>query len=100
MKRTLTFKEYLSKKMLPYKIAFPVSLSLMTALFAAYAILVFYSENDRSFVKAISPHISTLVETQDGPELQRFINSVADEKTSSFTLKKMMRSLLPARIIL
>ena len=88
MKRTLTFKEYLSKKMLPYKIAFPVSLSLMTALFAAYAILVFYSENDRSFVKAISPHISTLVETQDGPELQRFINSVADEKNVIIYIEK------------
>lgn len=88
IKRTLTFKEYLSKKMLPYKIAFPVSLSLMTALFAAYTILVFYSENDRSFVKAISPHISTLVETQDGPELQRFINSVADEKNVIIYIEK------------
>lgn len=88
IKRTLTFKEYLSKKLLPYKIALPVSLSLMTALFAAYAILVFYSENDRSFVKAISPHISTLVETQDGPELQRFINSVADEKNVIIYIEK------------
>jgi len=60
----------------------------MTALFAAYAILVFYSENDRSFVKAISPHISTLVETQDGPELQRFINSVADEKNVIIYIEK------------
>jgi hypothetical protein len=80
MKRTLTFKEYLSKKLVPYKIALPVSLSILTAFFAAYAQLVFYSENDRSFVKAIAPHISTLVETQDGPELQRFITSIADEK--------------------
>ena len=80
IRRTLTFKEYLSKKLVPYKIAFPVSLSIITAFFAAYALLVFYSENDRSFVKAIAPHISTLVETQDGPELQRFITSIADEK--------------------
>lgn len=80
IRRTFTFKEYLSKKLVPYKIALPVSLSILTAFFAAYALLVFYSENDRSFVKAIAPHISTLVETQDGPELQRFITSIADEK--------------------
>ncbi|WP_127718233.1 HAMP domain-containing sensor histidine kinase [Halobacteriovorax sp. HLS] len=86
--KTLTFKEYLSKKLLPYKIALPISLSILTALFAAYAILVFYSENDRSFVRAIAPHISTLVETQDGPELQRFITSVAEEKNVILNITK------------
>ena len=80
MRKTLTFKDYLSKKLLPYKIALPVSLSVLSAVFAAYTLLVFYSENDKSFVNAITPHISTLIETQDGPELNRFITSIAKEK--------------------
>lgn len=88
MKKTLTFKEYLSKKLLPYKIALPVSLSVLSAVFAAYTLLVFYSENDKSFVNAITPHISTLIETQDGPELNRFINSIAKEKAVIINIVK------------
>jgi hypothetical protein len=45
IRRTLTFKEYLSKKLVPYKIALPVSLSVVTAFFAAYALLVFYGSS-------------------------------------------------------
>ena len=80
MKRSLSFKEYLNKKLLPYKIILPASLALITAIITAYSILIFYSDSDLSFAKAISPHLSTLIETQDGPELQRFITSVANEK--------------------
>ncbi|MFT6631885.1 MAG: signal transduction histidine kinase [Bacteriovoracaceae bacterium] len=80
MKRSLSFKEYLNKKLLPYKIILPLSLALITAIITAYSILIFYSDSDLSFAKAISPHLSTLIETQDGPELQRFITSVANEK--------------------
>jgi signal transduction histidine kinase len=80
MNRSLSFKEYLNKKLLPYKIILPASLALITAIITAYSILIFYSDSDLSFARAISPHISTLIETQDGPELQRFITSVAKEK--------------------
>ena len=80
-KETLSFKEFLSKKLLPYRIAFPLILSVLTAIITAYSLLVFYSSSDQSFIKAIAPHISTLIETQDRPELQRFINSVAKEKS-------------------
>ncbi|MEE2670305.1 MAG: sensor histidine kinase [Bdellovibrionota bacterium] len=79
-KTTLSFKDFLSKKLLPYRIAIPMALSIITAIFTAYSLLVFYSSSDQSFIKAIAPHVSTLIETQDRPELQRFINSVAKEK--------------------
>jgi len=88
MRKTLTFKDYLSKKLLPYKIALPVSLSVLSAIFAVYTLLVFYSENDKSFVNAITPHISTLIETQDGPELNRFITSIAKEKAVIINIVK------------
>lgn len=88
MRKALTFKDYLSKKLLPYKIALPVSLSVLSAVFAAYTHLVFYSENDKSFVNAITPHISTLIETQDGPELNRFITSIAKEKAVIINIVK------------
>lgn len=80
-RETLSFEEFLSKKLLPYRIAFPLALSIMTAIITAYSLLIFYSSSDQSFIKAIAPHISTLIETQDRPELQRFINSIAKEKS-------------------
>ncbi len=80
MSRSLSFKEYLNKKLLPYKIILPMVLAFITAIITAYAITVFYSDSDLSFARAVSPHISTLIETQDRPELQRFITAISKEK--------------------
>jgi signal transduction histidine kinase len=80
MNRSLSFKEYLNKKLLPYKIILPMVLAFITAIITAYAITVFYSDSDLSFARAVSPHISTLIETQDRPELQRFITAISKEK--------------------
>jgi signal transduction histidine kinase len=88
MNRTLTFKEYLNKKLLPYKIILPLGLAFLTAIITAYTILVFYSDSDLSFARAISPHISTLIETQDRPELQRFITAVSKEKGIKIEIAK------------
>lgn len=78
--KTLTFKEHLNKELLPYRIAVPLAFSVLAALVSAYLLLMFYSQNDQSFLNAISPHVSTLIETQDRPELQRFITSIGTEK--------------------
>jgi signal transduction histidine kinase len=80
MKQSLTFKQHLNKKLLPYKIILPLVLALVTAVITAYTILIFYSDSDISFARAVSPHISTLIETQDHPELQRFISAISKEK--------------------
>ena len=88
MNRTLTFKEYLNKKLVPYKIILPLGLAFLTAIITAYTILVFYSDSDLSFARAISPHISTLIETQDRPELQRFITAISKEKGIKIAIAK------------
>lgn len=88
MNRTLTFKEYLNKKLVPYKIILPLGLAFLTAIITAYTILVFYSDSDLSFARAISPHISTLIETQDRPELQRFITAISKEKGIKIEIAK------------
>jgi hypothetical protein len=40
----------------------------------------FYSEANSDYLKTFAPHVSTLVETQDRPELQRFLNSISEKK--------------------
>jgi signal transduction histidine kinase len=80
--KTLSFQDFLSKKLLPYRLVFPLGLSIVTAIITAYSLLVFHSSTDQAFIKAIAPHISTLIETQDRPELQRFVSSVAKEKSA------------------
>ena len=88
MNKSLTFKEYLNKKLLPYKVIIPLSLALIAAVISAYTMLTFYSNLDISFAKAIGSHISVLIETQDGPELQRFITAVSKEKGIKIEVSK------------
>ena len=63
-------------------------LAFLTAIITAYIILIFYSDSNLSFAKAISPHISTLIETQDGPELQRFVKAISREKEVKIEVSK------------
>lgn len=79
-KKTLTLSEFLSHRFLPYRYILPIVIAFITAMIAGYALLNFYSINDTTFLKAISSHLSILLETQDGPELQRFTSSLAKEK--------------------
>jgi signal transduction histidine kinase len=88
MKRSLTFKEHLNKELLPYKIILPLVFACFTALISAYTILVIYSDSDLSFAKAIAPHVSTLIETQDRIELQRFVSSISKEKGITIEVSK------------
>jgi len=49
MNKKINFKDYISKKLLIYKIVLPATLSLITAIAAGYFVTVFYSENNLSF---------------------------------------------------
>ncbi len=80
MNKTLSLSEHLSKKFIPFRYVLPLAIAFVSATIAGYALLKFYSHNDLTFLKAISGHISNLLETQDGPELQRFSSSLATEK--------------------
>ena len=70
----------------PYKIWLPSIFALAMAFVSFYAILLFYSHADRNFADALVPHISTLLESQDNPEIHRLIHSVAQKKGSQLKI--------------
>lgn len=63
--------------MMPYQIAVPIIIAAFSAVITASIIFIQYADSDKSFIESIAPHISTLLETQDGPEIQRFLKAVS-----------------------
>ncbi|MCB9061391.1 MAG: HAMP domain-containing histidine kinase [Halobacteriovoraceae bacterium] len=73
----ISFKKYIERKMVPYQIALPIVIAALSAIITASIIFIQYADSDKSFIESIAPHISTLLETQDGPEIQRFLKAVS-----------------------
>lgn len=68
---------------MPYQIAVPIVIAALSAIITASIIFIQYADSDKSFIESISPHISTLLETQDGPEIQRFLKAVSSKHGSA-----------------
>ena len=81
-KKLLSFKEHINQVMRPHKIWMPSLFALAMAFVSFYAILLFYSHADKNLANILAPHISSLLEVQDGSEIHRLINSVAVQKSS------------------
>lgn len=69
--------------MIPYQIAVPIIIAAFSAVITASIIFIQYADSDKSFIESIAPHISTLLETQDGPEIQRFLKAVSSKHGSA-----------------
>jgi signal transduction histidine kinase len=80
----ISFKNYIEKKMMPYQIALPIIIAAISAIITASIIFIQYADSDKSFIESIAPHVSTLLETQDGPEIQRFLKAVSSKQGSAF----------------
>ena len=72
----IPFKKYIEQRMTPYQFAVPLVIAVVGALFSASLIFIQFADSNKNFIESISPHISTLLETQDGPEIQRFLKSI------------------------
>ena len=86
MKNLLSFKEHIDQVMHPYRIWMPSLLAFTMAFVSFYAMLLFYSHTDRKLANILAPHISALLEIQDGPEINRFIHSVSRQKGSQLKI--------------
>lgn len=77
------FKDYLGKKMAPYQIGVPLIFSVLISFFTGFLTFNQYSENNLTFIESIAPHVAALLETQDRPEIQRFLKSVSVKQGSA-----------------
>lgn len=82
-REVISFKKHIEQKMLPYQIAVPIIIAALSAIITASMIFIQYADSDKSFIGSIAPHISTLLETQDGPEIQRFLKAVSTKHGSA-----------------
>lgn len=80
------FSEYLEQTLRPYRYALPVAISACAGILFGGFTLYSQAKSDTQMLRASSAHISTLVETQDRPDLQRLVKSMADEKRTALLI--------------
>ena len=78
--KTMSFSAYLDNKLKFFKFVAPAICAAFAGVVSFICIVFFYSEANSDYLKTFAPHVSTLVETQDRPELQRFLNSISEKK--------------------
>lgn len=80
MSRTISLSRYVHQSLSAYRWLTSVIVSiLMAALFAAIT-LSHQVSSDGQMIRAISPYLATLVESQDRPELLRVLDSITESK--------------------
>jgi len=84
--KSVALSTYINSKLRVYQYVVPVVVALVVSVLAMDAILYVKIKFDQSLLREISPHISTLVETQDRTELLRLIRSIAEERGSKILL--------------
>lgn len=78
--KVIPFKDFITKKMQGYLIGIPLILALVISIATSLIIIVSFAISDKAFVESVAPHIATLLETQDRPEIQRFIRAISEKK--------------------
>jgi len=78
--KVIPFKDFITKKMQGYLIGVPLILALVISLATSLVIIVSFANSDKAFVESVAPHIATLLETQDRPEIQRFVRAISTRK--------------------
>lgn len=76
----IPFKQFINKRMTRFKFFSSLFVSIILTICATKIIFVQYTETSKTFIEAIAPHVSTLMETQDRAEIQRFIKSVSEKQ--------------------
>lgn len=76
----IPFKKYIENRMTPYQIGVPIIIAFLITALMATVIFIQYTDSNRIFIESIAPHVATLLETQDGPEIQRFVKAVSTKQ--------------------
>ena len=75
--RQKSLAEYIDASIAKYRRGLPFALAALTSFAFGGLIAIFEIRADHRLISSMAPHISTLVETLDQPELQRLISSLA-----------------------
>src|SRR3989339_894913 len=79
-KVVLPFKKYIQKQMASYQIGVPLIIATLISLLVGTTVFVQYANSNKTFIESIAPHVATLLETQDRPEIQRFLQAVSAKR--------------------
>ena len=82
-KPILPFKDFIGKRMTSYQIGIPLGLSILISIFTASIILIQFADTNKRFIESIAPHIAVLLESQDRPEIQRFVRAVSTKQETA-----------------
>jgi signal transduction histidine kinase len=74
---------YIDRVLRSYRRGLPAVVALGFVLLFGGTVFFSKMNTDRQLLKAISAHVASLIETEDRPELQRLVRSIAIEKRSA-----------------
>lgn len=98
----IPFKSFVNQRMTTYQVGLPLLISFVISILIGVLILIQYTDSNKTFVESIAPHVSSLLETQDRPEIQRFIKSVSTKQGTPIEVisdnEVIASSLDPSRI--
>lgn len=97
MIQPLSLANYVQRCMRSYLIGLPILASMVAGIAVAWAVVALRASSDLHLTKAIAPHMSTLVETQDRPEMMRVLAGVAEERNVGVLLVQAGRILAGTR---
>jgi hypothetical protein len=77
---TISFFRHVNNSLNPYRWAISLVVAFVISLLFAGLSLGNRIDSDRQMLAALSPYLSTLVESSDRPELLRVVQSVSEAK--------------------
>lgn len=78
--KQLHLSDFINRALRTSRIGIPITVSILSGVLVFVAVLYLRSTSDYHLIRAFTPHISTLLETQDRPELIRLLSSIARER--------------------
>lgn len=72
----------------PYRRGIPVFAALVMSLLLGLTVLVFEVRSSSRMLQGVGPHVSSLVESNDRPELQRLMTSIGDHEPGDLLVIK------------
>ena len=72
----------------PYRRAIPAMAALFVSLLVGSSIIIAEMRSDSRLIRALNPQVSSLVETNDRPELERLAKSVVKDENRAFVVVK------------
>ena len=73
------FKKHIENRLTPYKVGGSLLFAFIITVGMVLGFGLIINKNKNNFIEAIAPHLSKLIEIQDGPQMQRFVQSLTEK---------------------